>query len=111
MTQYLCSCKCSNIKFMLSQKPIEIARCYCSICVSLSQQSYMSFAKCDLNIVSNVDKDKLKTIKKTAMALRYYCSQCNDPIYMHYKNSDNVWINADIFQFDHHDIETYDIYK
>ena len=103
----------NQIKFVVQQPPKEIARCFCSICKKIYGKSPTSFAKYFINIFLslNFDNNLFETYRSSNRASRYFCLQCKTPIYMKYDNSPNIWLNADIFQFDWSNIETYNIYR
>ena len=111
MSEFKCSCKCKNISFELPNEPDEIARCFCSICLHISSPAkHMSFAKYDRQILNNIDQNKILIHRSSDRAVRGFCVKCNDPVYMLYDNSANIWINEGTFRFFHADIDTYDIY-
>jgi hypothetical protein len=109
--QHKCSCHCGSIQFNLPSQPIEIAKCFCSICHGLYDTEYTPFSKYSLDEIIITNQDKIKTIRSSRCAIRGFCSKCNDPIYMLYDNSPNIWIVANTFQFPWDNIETYNIYQ
>jgi hypothetical protein len=114
MSELKCKCKCTNISFELLYEPLEICRCFCSICSSISKSEYMSFAKSNYKIYEQLLEPNISNkiiIKRFSnRAVRAFCNKCNDPIYMLYDNSKNIWINQNTFKFSCDHIETYDIY-
>ena len=101
-------CECSNIKYVLPFLPKEIANCHCTICQSLHQKPYVSFAKYHINEVTF--EGQLMAIPSSERANRIYCQKCHSLIYMHYAQSENIWISTDTFMFGTNTIEKYDIY-
>ena len=106
-----CSCVCGSITFKVPFKPIEIVRCYCFICSTLSNTQYTSFAKY-FNFLKNIEK--VKRVDSSNRAFRLYCEICNAPILMQYhrnNGSPRIWINTTMFQFDYSHIPAYDIFR
>lgn len=114
MEQLKCECSCKHISFELSCYPIEIARCYCSICANISKSDFMAFVKFDKNcekLLESINLNKIHIHKSSNRAIRGLCNKCKDSIFMQYIGSNNIWINVNTFKFPHDNIETYDIYK
>lgn len=110
----LCECTCKNISFELPSEPIEIAQCFCSICTSISKSEFMAFSKYSKKhkqLSELVDSDKILIFRSSNRAIRGLCNKCNDSIFMQYDNSENIWINENIFKFSHTHISTYDIFN
>lgn len=118
------SCQCGSIKYTLPNKPIEICDCYCSICKSLHNKTYTSFTKYSLDDINftfasqtNIYKiiligiDKIKSIKSSPRAKRYFCANCNDLIFMYYLDSPSAWIATDTIINELNDVEHYPFCK
>ena len=87
-----CSCKCNTITFDLVNQdvPIEIARCYCSICKSLNKSEFLSFCKYNKTVLNDINFKNITIYRSSNRAIRELCSNCNSPIYMLYDDSPNV---------------------
>jgi hypothetical protein len=97
--------------FIVPHKPLEVARCFCSICKRLSHKDFESFAKYDKAILAQLcDKSVLK-YRSSNHAVRGFCKTCFSALYMLYDNSPNVWLVADTFNFNWSQAQTYDIYR
>ena len=103
-------CDCGKVKYKLPRKPREIANCHCTICQTLHHQPYVSFAKYDAEDVNYVGVDHIVNIASSERASRGYCTLCKKLIYMYYNGSDNIWMNADTFNFNTDRIKHYNIY-
>lgn len=103
-------CNCERVKYTLPYKPDEIAYCHCTICQSTHCMPFVRFAKYDIDDVLFTGTKHIEKIPSSKKAARSYCKVCDTLLFMHYKNSDNIWINADTFLFNSNDVEHYDIY-
>lgn len=103
-------CGCGYVKYKLPYKPKEIANCHCTICQTLHDQLYVSFAKYDAEDVNFTGVNFIVNISSSERASRGYCSNCDTLLYMHYNFSDNIWMNAYTFNFNTDRIKHYDIY-
>ena len=62
--------------------------------------------------MANFSKNKIVKIKNyTTKANRYFCNICSMHFCMIYKDSQNVWISTDVFDFEYKNILQYDIFK
>ena len=104
------SCKCNNVRYIVSYIPKEIANCYCTICQTLHQQPFVRFAKYNINEVQITEKQNLMLVKSSERAQRAFCKNCNTLLFMYYNNSSFVWMVVETFNFDTRSIEHYNIY-
>lgn len=117
-------CACNQIKFNLVREPVEICKCYCSICKKLSHKEFISFAKYgynEINFPTHKNMDLLqilstksylfKQIESSHRARRFECSNCENLIFMYYIGSSNIWIAADCISNNLDHINHYDSYK
>lgn len=110
-TPLRCSCECGALAFTLPSRPVEIARCFCSICTSLHGVPFMAFAKYPVDVIDRVRGPDVYTYRSSNRAVRGYCNRCNAPVYMLYDHSPNVWIVITTLRFDVAGVETYDLYR
>lgn len=105
-------CFCGSIKYIVPNKPNEIACCHCTICRKLHNKPFSKFAKYQLNdVVFEYDDFKnLDSLLSSSKAHRGFCKKCKTFLYMKYNNSNNIWFYVDTFFFDVTSIESYDIY-
>ena len=104
-------CKCGSITYTVPHLPHEIADCYCSICQRLHNKTFMSFAKYDINKIIFTGRENLLMIPTSDHASRGYCNLCDSPLFMHYDQSQNIWIVIDSLSDNCESIEHYDIHR
>jgi hypothetical protein len=103
-------CQCGEVQYTVPYLPKEIANCHCTICQRLHKRPFVSFAKynvCDIMIEGG---GNIRSINSSERALRGYCQICNTILFMYYNDSENIWMNADTFNFDTSSIDHYNIY-
>jgi hypothetical protein len=110
MNDNICGCICGNVTFTIPWRPVEIAKCYCSICRSIHGTEFVGFTKYSRNSIK-LDFDKIVAYRSSKYAMRYRCCICEDWICMLYDNSDNIWIVVDRIPVPYFDAKTYDIYQ
>ena len=108
--KYTGQCNCGRVKYKVPYAPQEIANCHCTICQSLHNKPFVSFAKYNINDVIFIGRENLIMIPSSERASRGYCRICNTLLFMLYKNSQSVWIHTGTFNFNVDTIKHYNIY-
>ena len=90
-------CLCGKITLTTTTLDSHLGSCHCNFCRKWSAGPYLSAACADLKVIG---EEHLGIFESSAWAQRGFCKNCGSSLFYQLKNSNNYFVNSEIFEKD-----------
>ena len=90
------SCLCGAVRYELSETPIELCHCHCSMCRKAHGAAYASFARIEASTLRfTAGEEKMTRFRSSPPVQRCFCPSCGSPIgFLYDEMPEAAWLVA-----------------